>query len=400
MNRIIFTLFCLLVINNTIAQYLKINGNILIENASPENSVVSIYKNGLLTEEQIINRKGHFELKLALGYDYKLEFKKEGYINKQVAVNTEIPDEIFETNPNFPPIKLIINLLPQVSQIDLSIFKQPIAILAYNAEIDDFIFDKEYDKNIREQLAQTEKQIKTSIRNTNIAFPEKQKNAPLTMIQPEGKITKEKTSEQQRKSLNTEISLSPQREEQYIPNTKESTTWKKYQQLISLADSVFNNNNYTLAKKYYNEAYQTRPEENYPIRQLQEIENIIHSAKYKMQVEEYKQIKSLAEKYMQEKNYAAAKVYYQKALAILSTDREEINRHLSEIEHNMEATQLSAIEKTYKEFITKANQAFEKRDYAIARFYYQKALKIKINDKTASNRLQEIEQLIKAAQKQ
>lgn len=400
MNRIIFTLFCLLVINNTIAQYLKINGNILIENASPENSVVSIYKNGLLTEEQIINRKGHFELKLALGYDYKLEFKKEGYINKQVAVNTEIPDEIFETNPNFPPIKLIITLLPQVSQIDLSIFKQPIAILAYNAEIDDFIFDKEYDKNIREQLAQTEKQIKTSIRNTNIAFPEKQKNAPITMIQPEGKITKEKTSEQQRKSLNTEISLSPQREEKYIPNTKESTTWKKYQQLISLADSVFNNNNYTLAKKYYNEAYQTRPEENYPIRKLQEIENIIHSAKYKMQVEEYKQIKSLAEKYMQEKNYAAAKVYYQKALAILSTDREEINRHLSEIEHNMEATQLSAIEKTYKEFITKANQAFEKRDYAIARFYYQKALKIKINDKTASNRLQEIEQLIKAAQKQ
>lgn len=400
MNRIIFTLFCLLVINNTIAQYLKINGNILIENASPENSVVSIYKNGLLTEEQIINRKGHFELKLALGYDYKLEFKKEGYINKQVAVNTEIPDEIFETNPNFPPIKLIITLLPQVSQIDLSIFKQPIAILAYNAEIDDFIFDKEYDKNIREQLAQTEKQIKTSIRNTNIAFPEKQKNAPITMIQPEGKITKEKTSEQQGKSLNTEISLSPQREEKYIPNTKESTTWKKYQQLISLADSVFNNNNYTLAKKYYNEAYQTRPEENYPIRKLQEIENIIHSAKYKMQVEEYKQIKSLAEKYMQEKNYAAAKVYYQKALAILSTDREEINRHLSEIEHNMEATQLSAIEKTYKEFITKANQAFEKRDYAIARFYYQKALKIKINDKTASNRLQEIEQLIKAAQKQ
>ena len=97
---------------------------------------------------------------------------------------------------------------------------------------------------------------------------------------------------------------------------------------------------------------------------------------------------------MQQKNYAGAKVYYQKALSILSVDQEEINQQIVNINRMIETVRLAEIEKVYKENIGKADQAFQQKAYAVARFYYKKALEIKVIDKYASERLQEVEKRI------
>lgn len=546
-----FLLLCCLSLSLWIsAQSLVINGNIVINENSPEGARIIISKNGEKLDEQILAKKGHFDLKLALGADYKITFERAGYITKIVSVNTEVPQEIVESNPNFPPVKLIINLLPTVEGVDLSVFDQPIAILAYNHELDDFTFDKEYSDKIRNRVAQTEQEIKrkfaargAAARELELKFAElvskgqgyfdrklwnaaidswtqalalkpdneevkqkiaaankelgleearrsielqnekaykllissadslfsqkkytdaKEKYTAATKLNatdayPAGKIREidsilaalaKQDAENQKQLAATEaayqkaiaignqafaaqeydkaisgyrqalsiranetyprdmiakaeqaiLDLKKQQaaeaEKQRLEQEKRNSLKNKYAELIAEADAAFQSENYGLARLRYTDADNLNLGEEYPKKQIQEIDNIINSSKYKAKLAEYTKNKTLAEKNRQEKNYAAAKVYYQNALAILSFEKETINEQIAEIDRLIEASHLAQIEKEYKTQIEKADKAYNEKAYAVARFYYKKALEVKIGDKYASGRLEEVEKNI------
>lgn len=550
MNKIILAFLCLLVSQILAAQNLVINGNIVINDASPENARVLIAKNGNKVDEQVLAKKGRFDLKLALGADYKLTFVRDGYVTKIVSVSTEVPQEVIESNPNFPPVKLIINLLPAIEGIDLSVFDQPIAILSYNQEIDDFTFDKEYSEKIKNRVAQTEQQIRQALANRGAAAQERERKfaelvskgqqafdrkewngaidhwAQALEIKPDNaelklKIEaarKEAEQEEARRALDLQnekaykllissadslfslkkytdarekytaatqlnskdnypvskireidsilaalakqeaenqkqlaaveetykkaLAIADQafagneyekciplyrqasgirpdemypkdmiaKAEQAIADLKKQQAAEaerkrleeerrngmknKYAELIAQADDAFSKENYGLAKLRYTDADNLNLGEEYPKKQLQEINTIINSSKYKAKLEEYNKNKTLAEKNMQQKNYAGAKVYFQKALSILAIDKEEIEQRIAEIDRMIETARLAEMEKNYKENINKADKAYNEKAYAVARFYYKKALEIKIADKHATDRLKEVETYI------
>lgn len=550
MNKIYLLILCLFVCPFLSAQSLDINGNIVISDAAPDNARVVIAKNGNKIDEQVLTKKGRFDLKLALGSDYKLTFEKDGYVTKIVNVNTEVPEEVIESNPNFPPVKLIINLLPMVQDVDLSVFDQPIAILAYNQEVDDFTFDKDYSNKIKDRVAQTEQKIKQSIASRGAAAQERERRyaelvskgqqaferkawngaidhwSQALEIKPENESLKQKIAaarreaelederlaielqnkksyqilistadslfgvkkytdarekyvdatqlnsketypaskireidsilaalakqeaEQQKqleateaaykkalaiadqsftsKAYETSISqyrqalgIKPQevypkemiaKAEQAIAELKKQQAQEaeqrrleeerrnglknKYNDLVAQADEAFGKENYAMAKLRYTDADNLNLGEEYPKKRIQEINTIINSTKYKVKLEEYNKNKTLAEKNMQQKNYASAKVYYQKALSLLAVDKEEIEQRIAEIDRMIETARLAEIEKAYKENIGKADKAYNEKAYAVARFYYKKALEIKIADKHATERLQEVEKYI------
>lgn len=550
MNKISLLILCLFVCRFLSAQSLDINGNIVISDASPDNARIVIVKNGSKIDEQVLTKKGRFDLKLALGSDYKLTFEKDGYVTKIVNVNTEVPEEVIESNPNFPPVKLIINLLPTVQDVDLSVFDQPIAILAYSAEVDDFTFDKDYSNKIKDRVAQTEQKIKQSIASRGAAAQERERKfaelvskgqqaferkawngaidhwSQALEIKPENEDLKQKIAaarreaeleegrlaielqnkktyqllvnagdslftlkkytdsrekfvaatqlniketypaskireidsilaalakqeaEQQKqlaateaaykkalaiadqsftaKAYETSISqyrqasgIKPQEvypkemiakaeqaiaylkkqqaqeaEQRRLEEERRNGLKNKYNDLIAQADEAFGKENYAMAKLRYTEADNLNLGEEYPKKRIQEINTIINSTKYKLKLEEYNKNKTLAEKNMQQKNYASAKVYYQKALSLLAVDKEEIEQRIAEIDRMIETARLAEIEKAYKENIGKADKAYNEKAYAVARFYYKKALEIKIADKHATERLQEVEKYI------
>lgn len=617
MNKYLLFLLTLFIVQITTAQSLVINGNIVLAENSPEGSKILIYKNNEKIDEQVISKKGRFDLKLALDADYKISFEKDGYTTKLVNVNTEVPSEIVESNPDFPPVKLIINLLPRVEGVDLSIFEQPIAILAYNYELDDFTFDKEYSDKIRDRVAQTEREIKrvlaekgsksleqermfkdlaekgqASFNNSewtaaighwqkalaikpdfvelkpkiaeaqrNIDAENARKNLELekarqfsalvasgdslfnlkkysdakgkyieaVKINEEDKYPSRKISEidallanilaQQKKEAdlkalaaeykknidladqafakenydeaeksyrqaialnyennypNQQIQLIASKQKQLADNQKRladiEANYKKtleaadkyfaakdyanalntyreaakakpsesypaemiakaekaireeneriaaekaakekemarraslqseYDRLIAEADQAFKTENYSLAKLRYTEANNLNLGIEYPKKQLQEIENIFNSTKYKARLAEYNKYKSMAEKDMANKNYASSKFYYQKAIGILPIDKELINKKVAEIDSLIEAEQLAAMLKTYKGHIEKADKALNEKAYAVAKFYYQKALEVKIGDKYAKSQLEEVEKHINERQ--
>lgn len=532
------------------AQSIIINGIMVIDNATPEGSKIIISKNGNKVDEQTLNKKGRFDLKLAFDSDYKLTFEKAGFVTKMISVNTEVPEEVLESNPDFPPIKLTITLYPYVEEVDLSIFEQPIAILAYNQEIDDFKFDEEYSAKIKNRIAKAEQDIRRYIASKGAAAQEEarkfaalvgkgqqafdkkewqeaisQWKQALEMKPANDELKQKIASAQKEAELEAARRAVAQQNEQayklligsadslfalkkysdakekyttatrlnekdsYPPNKireidsilatlakedaakkkqqadaeaayqktivmadqafknrefdKSITTYRqalemktsenypkemiakaeqalaeikkqeaaeaerlrieeerrnslkeKYAALIAEADAAFKKENYGMAKLRYTEADNLNLGEEYPKKQLQEIDKTINSSQYKAKLAEYNKTKTLAEKSMQQKNYAGAKVYYQKALSILSIDKEAIDGQIAEIDRLIEAAHLAEIEKAYKENIAKADKAFNEKAYAVARFYYKKALEIKIIDKYASERLKEVEKYI------
>lgn len=537
-----------------LAQSLQLNGTITIENASPEGAKIIIYKNNVKLTQQDISKKGRFDFKLALDADYKIAFEKSGYITKNISVNTEVPGEIVESNPNFPPIKLTINLLPHVGQVDLSIFEQPVAILAYNYELDDFTFDKEYSDKIKDRIAQTEKNIKQLLAGQDAESLKKEQRyaefmdagkkfyeqrkwndaiaqwkqalqikptdrdagSHIELAKKEAELEKARQNIEQQNERTYKILLATadslfsaknyidaknsyseasriNNKDTYPPgrireinallaeqarllaekqkqqadlennygklllqgdhlfndkeyqkalsvyeealNLKPQETYPKdriaktraaieeqkrqlaaeqerqkeeakrrqalqndYRRLIAEGDAAFSTENYALAKIRYTQADSLNLGEEYPKKQLVEITNIIHSAKYKTKLAEFNKNKATAEKALQEKNYASAKFYYQKAMSILPIDKDYIEKQIIEIDKQIEAEQLAAVQKEYKEHIGKADKAFKEKAYAVAKFYYQKALGVKVNDSYAKQKLQEVEKFISSRQ--
>lgn len=613
MSRFIFITAFLFLAYGGFGQYLPINGNILTESDSPEGAKIVIFKNGNKIDEHAMSRKGRFDFRLALDGDYRISFEKPGYVTKIVSINTEVPPEIVESNPNFPPVKLIINLLPQVEGADLSIFEQPVAILTYNYELDDFNFDKEYAQKIRERIAKAEQDMKRilaergsaalaqerqfaewvaqgqagfdrerwteaidkwkqalALKPDNEELPDKialaekkrqQEEAQRATQQqneqryrnlvargdslfqvksyrkaqesyqhalslnsqdpyPQKRITEinrllAQLAEQERAEANRQaiaqkyqhtvgtadslfrlknyneaetiyrkaLTLNVEKEYptnqlkriaqilaqqateaqealalenkynkaiaeadqawnnqnytqaitsyQYALTLKPGETYPtekltkarqaqaalekrlaaeaeqkrleeerlrslraRYQEWINLADASFKDENYNLAKQQYMEAHRLGLPEEYPQKQITTIDNIINSSKYQNRLADYNKNKTLAEKSMQEKNYASAKVYYQRALEILPLNKEEITQQITEIDKLIEAAQLAAVQREYKAHIAKADKAYQEKAYAVAKFYYQKALEVKLTDKYATARLQEVEKHI------
>ncbi|WP_251623567.1 hypothetical protein [Odoribacter lunatus] len=468
------------------AQSLNINGTLVIENASSEGARIVILRNNIELERKEISKRGRFDLKLGTGADYRLSFEKDGYITKIVNINTDVPDEIIQTNPDFPPVKLIVTLLPQVEGVDISIFEQAIANLSYNYELDDFTFDKEYAEKIKGRIAKTEQEIRKALAQrgsealareqlfTDLctkgenAFNRKQWQDAIANwqkaleIKPDKKELEEKIAiaqkenerEQAEKSIAaqnartykmlitsgdslfalkdytaakekftmakdlpvadkyplqkiaeidaiiTKAESDKQKQEEAARRQQEerqkAELMSRYNQIIAEADAAFKTESYAIARTHYTEADQLNTGETYPKNRIKEIDNILNSAKYQQRLAEFNHNKELAENALAEKNYAGAKVYYEKAASILPIDKEEIQKKIAEVNKLIEAEQLALRNKEYQEQIQKADKAYKEKSYAIAKFYYQKALEIKKDDKYAKEKLNEVEKQINA----
>lgn len=476
------------------AQSLVINGYVVIEETGAEGTRLIISRNGENTEERNLDKRGKFDLKLALGADYMLSFEKSGYIAKNVTINTEVPEEVVETNPDFPPVRLIINLLPFVEGPDLTIFEQPIAILHYNYELDDFTFDKEYEGGIRERVNKAEQEVRTALVRQSaderakeklfaelaakgqssfgqkrweeaIGFwtealqvkPDKEVEQRIGIARKELELGKEnqrlaelrKQEADQQKAeadrtirytqliaeadrfynaqsyqeaiqnyrqalevkpgegypreriVKAEQALVQQQQQQAFAAEKERLAARqkaelliRYNQIIEKADAGVKAEQYTVARTLFQEADQLNTGETYPQEQIKAIDNILNSTKYQQKLAEFKKQKETAEKEIATKNYASAKFYFQQAMGVLPIENEEIGKRIEEIDRLILAEQTALIEKQYKEQIEKADKAWNEKAYAVARFYYQKALEVKPKDDYASKQLAEVDKHI------
>ncbi len=109
---------------------------------------------------------------------------------------------------------------------------------------------------------------------------------------------------------------------------------RDYQRFIDLADSTFRDNQYAVARGWYNRALGVKAAEKYPKDQLKEIETKIAERMAGQSGQQFENHKQKAEKAFETNNFSVARFWFKKALELKPGD-EEVKKRLSEVEGKM-----------------------------------------------------------------
>lgn len=190
---------------------------------------------------------------------------------------------------------------------------------------------------------------------------------------------------------------------------------RDYDNEIRLADEHFNGKLYTQAQNHYQKALALIPGQEYPMRQLRRIaqlmeqaarpktENILDRIDFanleKLSAQDrdeaYREAMRLGDSFLASKEWGVARFYYRRALALKPNDV-PATRKIDQVEALIRGGDSN--EARYNELIQKADDAFKTGDFSVAKFYYAKAGEAKVNDAYVAERLRTIEQLAKTAQ--
>jgi tetratricopeptide (TPR) repeat protein len=182
----------------------------------------------------------------------------------------------------------------------------------------------------------------------------------------------------------------------------------RYQNAINAANNYFLQKSYEKAKQLYQEALTYKPEDNLAKNRIMEIDNLVRQEQAKLAATEarkkqYNDMIARADGYYNTKNYVTAKEEYRKAMQVLPNEQypkqkiDEINRLLAEQQKLLDEQQ--AIDNSYKQSISKADELFTRRQYDLAKSEYNKALSIKPDEQHPKNRITQIDNLLANQQK-
>ncbi len=149
---IFLMLFCLYVSSAYAQEVTKFNILVKfnISDGDFKNSTITITKNG--SPFRVINpNKEKHNVELPFGAEYLFTFIKMGYITKSVVVDTKIPVDR-EKEP-FAKFSMEVRILPQPED-QIVTYTQPVGIIKYSLEINDFDFDKDYSLTVQEMQKQ------------------------------------------------------------------------------------------------------------------------------------------------------------------------------------------------------------------------------------------------------
>lgn len=137
-------------------------GKLKIEWGENENAKITLYQDGKKVDNFYTKNNGKFEFILQLNHQYTFWFEKSGYVTKKVEFNTQVPDKVLK-NPDFEPFPdfdFNVTLFKIYPDVDTMFFEKPVGKIQYNASLNDFDYDKDYNLEIIKQMEEIEKKIK------------------------------------------------------------------------------------------------------------------------------------------------------------------------------------------------------------------------------------------------
>jgi tetratricopeptide (TPR) repeat protein len=164
---------------------------------------------------------------------------------------------------------------------------------------------------------------------------------------------------------------------------------KEYADLIQKADKAFQTSQFTVSKVMYERALRMFERE-YPKKQLKEIDKLIREGKISNLSEEYRQLIAKGDKELSANQYSVAKFYYNKAIRLNSQEKYPKNQ-LKKIDELLHSKTNQKADKEYNELIEKADAAYDKDNLSVARFYYRKALQVKSGENYPKEKLKMIQ---------
>jgi tetratricopeptide (TPR) repeat protein len=187
----------------------------------------------------------------------------------------------------------------------------------------------------------------------------------------------EKYPEEQISKINDIIGLKTKRE-------------SVYSNMITNADKLFDNKEYSKAKIIYEDALTIKPDAKYPKERISNIDKLLAQEENKLQT--YWKLLDKADESMDMQEWGKAKDLYLEASEIQPNDNYSQNK-VAELNRIIESTQTQ--EELYNKLIVSADLASTTKDYERAIELYRKAAEIKPEEKYPKKKLKEIEDFVK-----
>ncbi|MFA9370666.1 MAG: hypothetical protein ACERIH_03065 [Labilibaculum antarcticum] len=405
-------------------------GKVKIENGDIENTRISILKNAEKMESGFVDNSGKFEYNLDFGNEYIFEFSKDGFVTKRVSISTFVPLDVLSRDNQFPPFKFMVSLFPAYEGLDLSVFNQPMGMIMYNKELDDFDYDRDYDAQIRDAIKKAEEEARRRAAELEAQRLAKERDYKAAVQRGDINFNARKY-DLSKAGYNEALTIMPEEEYpktqlqkiddligQELANVEEKARLEaekkaldeKYKTLISQADNQFTAKDYELSKTSYTDALVVKPNEAYPTNRIQEIDKLVAeqlklASQKKALNEKYASIITLADSQFSSGDYQSSKTSYSDALILKSeeiypkTQIQKIDGILATQKAEADeatrlASQKKALDEKYASIVKLADSQFSSGDYPSSKTSYSDALSLKTEEVYPKAQIQKIDEIL------
>ncbi|MCX6238177.1 MAG: hypothetical protein NTY07_11590 [Bacteroidia bacterium] len=181
-----------------------------------------------------------------------------------------------------------------------------------------------------------------------------------------------------------------------VAESKLSSSEKSYLEKIKVADENYKNSQWTVARFYYIEALKFKQGDNYSLERMDACDKMTDSGITAEKMQEYQNKITKADDEMKVQNYSTARFYFRSASDILKWETYP-QQKLKEIDRIVAEKLNESDQRLFTENLNKADEAFNRKEYPVARFYYNKASEIIQSDYVIS-RLKEIESIVNGSE--
>jgi len=201
---------------------LLVEGRLLLKNEqNSEGAILKIEKNSNIIDRINLDKRGDFNYDLELNNEYKLHFVKDGYVTKQIEVNTNVPSG--KESNSFQPLYFEVEIFKSVPNSELGPFKYPVGKIVYNSSIDEFDYDVDYSRKIQNQIRKKEK----AYNKARDEYEEQQREKRIAQKKEELKKEKEKERKKKQEFIQQQKEKAKKRKEKLEKQKEEERKRKE-----------------------------------------------------------------------------------------------------------------------------------------------------------------------------
>jgi hypothetical protein len=126
---------------------LELSGIAVYNNAEIENISVAIYKDGVKENEFVSSKKDKLFFSLVKNASYSITFNKEGYIQRLISINTEVPVNLKSDEPY--GFDFEVEMIPVDNNFNAYYLDFPVASIGFNPDKMVFENDAKYSEGIK-----------------------------------------------------------------------------------------------------------------------------------------------------------------------------------------------------------------------------------------------------------
>lgn len=413
-RTLILTVLCLGLSSALFAQdpnNLAVDGTIKDERGGRINgAVITLFQDGEQVKQVQTGKNGRFDLYLDFGHEFIIEISKVQYVSKKLYINTNnVPDDEQAWGYEFGGF--VVDMLQRMDGVDYSILDKPIGKVYYEPNVENFVDDRVYTRQIKEEVKKLEEEQKKRIQEEEERLKQLDEDFKIAISDAKAAIA-DGDYLLAKDNLDAARSMKP---DSPIPGqlmldvdaklADQGAKEERYKNLVASGDQSFDNASYNDAVGFYNQALNVKPDESYPKDQIANAQELL-AAQQKAAAEEeaaakkdreYNDLIASADRAYDAQQYQDAKTYYSRALEI-KTEEYPVER-ITLIDQKMKEAlaskeqeqQAAALEAEYADKIDKADAAFKSGNLEMAKKHYQSASEIKSSEPYPKEQLAIIE---------